>query len=168
MRPRSPHSIDDLPDPRSASSKLRGLSCPRGIVSSVKAPYEDELAALPAVYAVARSVDVGDLKTVLCKLRGGPAVFVGAGGTMALAQLGARLHESCASQPAAPATTLQGLTLPQVAHRGAVLFSSSAKHPDARLTLAEFKRRRFNPAITITHRAASDIEPLAGPETIVM
>jgi hypothetical protein len=134
----------------------------------VKAPYGHELDALPAVYKAALGDDITSLRAALCKLRRGPALFIGAGGTMVLAQLAARLHETRALQPGLPATALQALSLPQLEHRGVVLFSSSAKHPDARLALADFKRRRFDPAIAITHRAPSAIETLAGPETLAV
>jgi hypothetical protein len=153
---------------RTDSTSVRSPSWANGIVSWVKAPYAHELDALPAVYNAALDADIASLRRALCKLRRGPAVFIGAGGTMVLAQLAARLHETSALQPALPATALQALSLPQLEHRGAVLFSSSAKHPDARLMLADFKHARFDPAIAITHRSAGDIETLAGPETLAV
>jgi hypothetical protein len=134
----------------------------------VKAPYEHELEALPATYNAALDANIASLRRALSKLRRGPAVFIGAGGTMVLAQLAARLHETSSLQPGLPATALQALSLPQFERRGAVLFSSSAKHPDARLVLADFNHARFDPAIVVTHRSGDYIETLAGPDALAV
>lgn len=134
----------------------------------MKAPYKHELNALPALYRAALDADIAPLRRALYKLRGGPAVFIGAGGTMVLSQLAARLHETSALQPALSATALQALSLPQLARRGAVLFSSSAKHPDALLVARDFKHRRFDPAVVLTHRTAGEIQEFVGPETVVL
>lgn len=134
----------------------------------VKVPYRTELEALEATYADALASDVGDLRAALDDLGSGPAVFVGSGGSIVLAHLAARLHERICRQPARACTSLQALDLPQLARRGALLFSSSAKHPDAQRVLLDFQRARFAPTALVTHRAAADVRPLANPDTYIV
>lgn len=87
---------------------------------------------------------------------------------MVLAQLAARLHEATARQPARVCTALEAVELPQMTQRGALLFSSSGKHPDARRVMADFARARFRPAVVVTHRTAEDIGEAAGPDSRVV
>ncbi len=87
---------------------------------------------------------------------------------MVLAQLAARLHERRCRQPARACTSLELLDLPQLGEQGAMLFSSSAKHPDARKVLQEFRRKRFSPAAVFTHRRAENLLEVAGPDTQVV
>lgn len=131
-------------------------------------PYDSELAALGETYRAATSVDVGQLAGAVDSVGRGSAVYIGSGGTMAVASLAAQLHERCFLQPARPATSLEALELPQIGQRGAVLFSSSAKHPDAHQVLADFRRARFAPAALVTHRRREDLEKLIGPDTQVV
>jgi hydroxymethylpyrimidine pyrophosphatase-like HAD family hydrolase len=134
----------------------------------VKPSYTTELGALDDTYTQALTADVGDLAKSIADLGGGPAVFVGSGGTMALAVLAARLHERCSRAPAKACTSLEMLDLPQLDRRGAMLISSSAKHPDARRALGEFSRGRFAPSVLVTHRPADAVAPLAGPDTEIV
>jgi hypothetical protein len=134
----------------------------------VRLPYRIELAALDATYAGALAGDVEPMRRAAQALGRGPAVFVGSGGSMVLALLAARLHERVCRQPARACTSLELLDLPQLARRGAVLFSSSAKHPDAQRVLADFQRGRFGPTALVTHRAAGDVQVLASPDTHVV
>lgn len=87
---------------------------------------------------------------------------------MVLAELAASLHERICRQPARAATSLEALEAPQLGRRGALLFSSSAKHPDAQRVLLDFQRGRFSPATLVTHRTASDVQLLAGCDTSVV
>jgi len=134
----------------------------------VKQPYRTELEALPATYARARNADIADLRRALQLVGGGPALFIGSGGSMAVAELAATLHERVCRQPGKACTALEALTAPQMARRGALLFSSSAKHPDARRVLEDFRRRRFTPAALATHRDAQEIAETAGLDTLVV
>lgn len=97
----------------------------------MKAPYEHELAALDRTYGGALAADVAPLREALTAIGEGPALFIGSGGTMAVAVLAARLHEEVFHKPARACTSLEALDSPYVEQRGAVLFTSSAKHPDA-------------------------------------
>jgi trehalose-6-phosphatase len=134
----------------------------------VKPSYAAELDALNDTYAQALNAGLDGLNRAVAELARGPAVFVGSGGTMALATLACRLHERCARAPAKACTSLEMLDLPQLDRRGAMLISSSAKHPDARRALDEFGRGRFAPAVLVTHRPAETLVSLAGPDTEIV
>jgi fructoselysine-6-P-deglycase FrlB-like protein len=134
----------------------------------VKRPYRSEIDALDATYAGALDADVGALRAAVHALGSGPALFIGSGGSMALAELAARLHERVCRQPGQARTSLQALDAPQLGRRGALLFSSSAKHPDAQRVLADFGRRRFTPAVLVTHRHADDVCEFAGCDTRIV
>ena len=134
----------------------------------MKAPYAAEIASLPLTYAAALGADVNSLEAALRTVGAGPALFVGAGGAMALAQLAARLHEERFRQPARACTALELLEAPTLARRGAVMFSSSAKHPDAQRVLGELRRLRFQPSVLLTHRAEADVTELTGPDCQVV
>lgn len=134
----------------------------------MKPPYRTELEALDATYAGALTADVTVLRAAVYDLGSGSAVFVGSGGSMVLAHLAARLHERVCRQPARACTSLELLDLPQLARRGALLFSSSAKHPDAQRVLLDFQRGRFTPTALVTHRPVEAVQPLASPDTHVV
>jgi hypothetical protein len=133
----------------------------------MKVPYSTELAALPKTYAEAVAEDPGQMKAAIAALGRHPVAYVGSGGTMVLALLAARLHERCCHQPARAMTSLELLDMPPT-RRGAALFTSSAKHPDAKRVLQELRRGRFSPAAVITHRSREDITDLTGPEAEIV
>lgn len=134
----------------------------------MKPPYRSELEALPPTYVDSLALDVEPLRRAAQAVGCGPAAFVGSGGAKVLALLAARLHEWTCRQFASACTSLELLDLPQLDRRGAVLFSSSAKHPDARLVLDDFKRGRFGPTAVITHRTSDEVQALASPDTHVV
>lgn len=134
----------------------------------MKAPYFDELRALDETYASILAADPVPLRAAFEELGRGPAVFVGSGGTMVLAILAARLHEWTARQPARACTALEFVDLPQMTQRGALLFTSSAKHPDAHRVMADLRRARFRPAVVLTHRSPDDVAEVAGPDVRVV
>lgn len=134
----------------------------------MKTSYRAELAALAATYAGALGADITEAKTAVSALGVGSALFVGSGGSMVLAELAARLHERVWRHPAQAVTALGLLDLPQLEQRGAMLFSSSAKHPDAQRVLTAFGRGRFTPTAVVTHRAAEQVQALAGADTRIV
>ncbi len=134
----------------------------------VKPPYSSELEGLNATYTRALVADIDQLRGAILDVGRGPAVFVGSGGSMVLAHLAERLHEHVCRQPARACTSLELLDLPQLERRGAILFSSSAKHPDAHEVLAAFRRGRFSPTALVTHRSRVDVQQLASPDTRVV
>jgi hydroxymethylpyrimidine pyrophosphatase-like HAD family hydrolase len=131
----------------------------------VKPPYSDELAALRATYDGALAADVSEIRALVLKVGSAPAAFVGTGGTMPVAFLAAQLHERVCRQPGAAMTALQFLDAPVLTRRGAVVISSSLKHPDARVVLSRLKTGRWRPAGVLTHRSDAFVEALAGPDT---
>jgi hypothetical protein len=133
----------------------------------VKSPYSAELEALPETYAEAVAKNPVQMKSAIAALGCCPAAYVGSGGTMVPAMLAARLHEQCCHQPTRAMTSLELLDLPPT-RRAAALFTSSAKHPDAKRVLQEFRRGRFSPAAVITHRRREDIADLVGPEAEIV
>jgi len=134
----------------------------------VKPPYRSELEALDATYAAACGADVEELREAISELASAPALFVGSGGSMVVAVLAAKLHERVARQSARACTAFELLDTPQLERRGALLFSSSAKHPDAIRGLDEFRRGRFSPTVLLTHRASEELEPSVGPDTRIV
>lgn len=134
----------------------------------MKPPYRTELDALSETYGQALRAEIDPVRRALELIGSGPALFIGSGGSMAVAELAAYLHERRSRQPARACTSLEALDAPQMSRRGALLFSSSAKHPDALRVLGDFRRRRFAPAVIATHRGASDIEDAAGADTVVV
>jgi hydroxymethylpyrimidine pyrophosphatase-like HAD family hydrolase len=134
----------------------------------MKPPYRIELDALSETYEQALRAEIEPVRRALESIGSGPALFIGSGGSMAVAELAAYLHERRCRQPARACTSLEALDAPQLSRRGALLFSSSAKHPDAQRVLDDFRRRRFAPAVLATHRAADEIQAMAGQDTIVV
>lgn len=134
----------------------------------MKASYADELHALEETYASILAADPVPLRAAFEDLGRGPAVFVGSGGTMVLANLAARLHEWTARQPARACTAFELVGLPQMPQRGALLFTSSAKHPDAHRVFADLRRARFRPAAVLTHRSPDDVTEAAGPDVRIV
>lgn len=138
------------------------------MLRELKGPYRAELSALPDTYGDALRTDASAICEAFARLGQRPALFIGSGGTMAVASLGAHLHEAARRQPARAVTALEAAEVPPLERRGAVLFSSSAKHPDARRVLADFQRARFRPALVMTHRDAADLQSRAGEDTAIL
>ncbi|GGM81328.1 hypothetical protein ACFFX1_37125 [Dactylosporangium sucinum] len=63
--------------------------------------FDDELRDIPATYAAAAAVDVAPLAAWLREHAQSPLAFVGAGGSLAVAQLGASLHQRATGRMAA-------------------------------------------------------------------
>jgi trehalose-6-phosphatase len=137
---------------------------------SMPAAYDTELQALPETYAAAVRGDVGSLRRAVVDAAAGPCLFIGTGGTWAVAQLAARLHERVCAQPAKAVTPLELLQAQPMAVRGAVLFSSGASHPDAEAVMALLgPGSHFRPSVIVTHRApASDLTDAFGGEVMVV
>jgi hypothetical protein len=134
----------------------------------MKPPYRDELAALPSVYESARSQVHGALSHALDALGTAPAAFIGSGGALAVTHLAALLHERRQMQPAQVCTALEALSLPYQPSRGALLVTSSAKHPDAELVLEALRRRLFGVGVVLTHRTADELGERAGCDTVIV
>ena len=117
--------------------------------------YQQELQALGETFAAVLSWDVADLRRGVGRLAGGPAAFAASGGMVAISILTAQLHERCALEPAAALTPLGLISRPAMAGSGAMLFTSSGKHPDAVEVMRRLGRPGMRPAIVLTHRDPS-------------
>jgi len=121
-------------------------------------PYEVELAELERPFNdVVRWAGIDMLREPLMAVACGPALFVGSGGTLAVARLAAMLHEQVGGQPARVVTPLELATLPAVARSGVVLFSAGLSHPDALGALAQLAGNRLRPAVVVTFRDADAV-----------
>lgn len=134
-------------------------------------PYEAELADLERPFGeLARWAAINELREALMVVAGGPALFIGTGGTLAVAQLAATLHEHVGGQPARTVTPLELATLPTMTRSGAVLFSSGLSHPDALGALKRLVSNRFRPAVVVTLRDAVSVVKIvpADVEVVVL
>ena len=130
--------------------------------------YTRELELLPGTYRAAMLADPTDVRKALLALAGGPARTVGTGGTMALAQLAAQLHERISGQPARAMTPLELLQAPDLSGAGALLFSARARHPDALMVLDRLGEGGYSPAVLVTHRERDDLrDQLRGDVSVV-
>jgi len=121
-------------------------------------PYEVELAELERPFDdVVRWAGIDMLREPLMAVACSPALFVGSGGTLAVARLAAMLHEQVGGQPARVVTPLELATLPAVARSGVVLFSAGLSHPDALGALAQLAGNRLRPAVVVTFRDADAV-----------
>jgi hydroxymethylpyrimidine pyrophosphatase-like HAD family hydrolase len=119
--------------------------------------YEQELQALPDAYADILAWDGEELRKALLRLTAGPVAFVASGGMLAVSVLAAALHEQAAQEPATALTPLGAISRPSMTESGAVLFTSSGKHPDAVEVMRRLGRPGLRPAVVMTHRAVEDL-----------
>jgi hypothetical protein len=128
-------------------------------------PYDAELADLERFYNdVAQWAGIAELRDALMVVAAGPALFVGTGGTLAVAQLAATLHEQVGGQPARVVTPLELATLPAMTRSGAVLFSAGLSHPDALGVLERLANNRFRPAVVVTLRDAASVAEIVAAD----
>lgn len=126
--------------------------------------YADELRELSETYQAVRSLEDENLvkiSQVQCEFNRRGAYFVGSGGTLAMAQLAARVHGSHSSYPSSAVTPLtlalgDGLR-PTDATVG--LFSARARHPDVRLAARAVRAGPGNRVVLLTQLPASDVAP---------
>ena len=123
----------------------------------VKRSYSDEIEGLPTVYAAARAVRESDVSSLRADLTGGSAVFVGAGGTVAVAKLGAELHERFSGSIARVATPLEFASQPAPATATVVLISARARHPDTAAAAAAALAAGNHKILLLTQRAKEDL-----------
>ena len=123
-----------------------------------KKRYDAEMASLERHFeGVSRWAGITELRETLMRLAGAPAIFVGTGGTSAVARLAASLHEQVDGQLARAVTPLELAMLPAGTRSGALLFSSGLRHPDALGALERLASNRLRPAAVITLRDAASV-----------
>lgn len=137
-------------------------------LSRRKESYDSELHALEATYANAR-LGSPVLHEVLESLLWVPTWYVGNGGTMAVAQYAAELHNQQTGLPAT-ATTSLGFATSQVATGSAVvIISASAKHPDTAATVRTALERKLSRVVVVTERDRSQLTgAFASPQVEVV
>lgn len=133
------------------------VDCGRG--RYVKRNYATELAALPKTYAtVPQSIDVGAARSALTY--GGPLVFAGSGGALAVAQFAADLHTAMTGELAFAASPLALASAAHNADVGLVLFSARGRHPDGALVVEAARTRGAAHIGLITTRLRDELPPV--------
>ena len=130
--------------------------------------YDAELNHLGETYQRILRWDVSRLRDALLSVAAGPAVFIGTGGTSAVARLAAQLHEQVGGQPGRVATPLEFARLPPTLRSGTVVFSAGASHPDALGVLGRLATSRFRPAVLVTLRDPAELTGVASPDVEVL
>jgi hydroxymethylpyrimidine pyrophosphatase-like HAD family hydrolase len=131
---------------------------PIGSATAAAVQYARELDELPRTYATARAADPDQLRSALSQLAAGTARYIGTGGTTPVARLAAQLHEFVSGQPARAMTPLEFLDAPRLRRAGAVLFSSRAKHADAKIVLDRLSGDAYAPSVLVTHREPAELD----------
>lgn len=127
--------------------------------------YDAELADLERPFgAISSWANINELRDALMVVAGGPALFVGTGGTLPVARLAAALHEQVGGQAARVVTPLELATLPAMTRSGVVLFSAGLSHPDALGALERLANNRLRPAVVVTLRDADAVAEIVPPD----
>lgn len=131
--------------------------------------YESELAHLPTTFDWARHRDASQLRDALDSAVGLPTWYVGSGGTMAVAQYAAWLHNYRTGRPALARTSL-GYISDRVASRSAVVIvSAGAKHPDTAAAVKAALERRVEHVVVVTERKSDElVGVLTHPRVLVV
>lgn len=130
------------------------------------APYTEQLHRIERTFSRAASQSFHDIGDLLDAVAARQALFVGAGGTLAIAQLAADLHEQRVGRLARAVTPLEFVSRFPTPLTGAVLFSASAKHPDARTAMKVLDRGPYEPSAVITHRPKNAHAVLGGESSV--
>lgn len=135
----------------------------------LKRRYIQELKELRATYQNARRLVIPKLDQLVLALRDVPTVFVGSGGSQALAQLAAGLHERATGRFGRWATPLELAGLSAAAPGAMVLFSTSGKNSDAAFAMDFARSSGYWPLAVITQRTRSSLRAaLAAPDVDVI
>jgi hypothetical protein len=102
----------------------------------IAVPYSDELDQLPDTYAAAISFDVEPLAQWLRGIENRPLVAIGAGGSLAIAQLAASLHQEATGRPARIAEPMDVYLTPRYTDTAVLQITAGGSHGDA-LAIAE-------------------------------
>jgi hypothetical protein len=136
------------------------------ILKHLRPTYAEELDALSQTYADIRGSELVELHAVVARQAGGPASFIASGGMAAVATVAAQLHEHACLEPGTPLTPLAAIARPPLTTNAAMLFTSSAKHPDAREVMRRLGRPGMRPAAVVTHRPSEGLPRM--PETTIV
>lgn len=113
-------------------------------VDDVNQRYTAELARLAATYEAVLSSDLRAFSRLVAHIHGRPAIFVGSGGALGVAQLAADLHQLVTGQLAQALTPLSLLGAPRNTRVSVILYSAGARHPDAALAVNAAMRMGYD------------------------
>jgi hypothetical protein len=120
--------------------------------------HREELARLGSSYSWALQVEVSRLVSLVDRMSGRPAIFIGSGGALAVARFAADLHLHRSTALALAATPLDSFGMPAPAERaGAVVLSARVSHPDVWLAVESAIKRNLAPVAVVTHRPMDEI-----------
>lgn len=122
--------------------------------------YDQELEVLAQTYESGLDGDLSDLRRVVARMGSGPATFIASGGMSAVATLASQLHEQACLEPGSSITPLAAIYRPPLTASGAMLFTSSGKHPDAQEVMRRLGRPGMHPGAIVTHRREEDLPDL--------
>jgi hypothetical protein len=114
--------------------------------------YAHELDRLHSTFYAAANHHFDELREVLERASSRQALFIGAGGALAVAQFAADLHDHRAGMLSRAITPLEFVTRPPASLTAGVLFTASAKHSDALAVMKILDRGPYDPAVVVTHR----------------
>lgn len=139
-----------VPAPTPDASRAAALEAPVNT-------YRGHVSSLAETYARARSADNHALSSALALTRGRQAIYVGSGGALAVARMGADIHEAESRTLARAATPLELIGMPRLHDPAAVLFTASARHPDAEAAVLAALRMQAQPVVVVTHRRREEL-----------
>ena len=123
--------------------------------------YFNELSELPTTYRLAVQADSSAMTPLVDAIQDRPTVFIGTGGTLALATLAASEHSRRTGRLSAAMTPQQAASDLAGADCAVVLFSARSRHPDIRIA-AESLRSVAGPVVLATQRDSTQVPaPLA-------
>ncbi|MCF3165792.1 hypothetical protein IPZ64_02430 [Streptomyces violaceoruber] len=125
--------------------------------------YQAEMAALADTYAQWRDWRREDPHAALRAKLGGPAAFVASGGSLAVAHLGATLHQRRHGQAALVLTPLD-LAATRVELETVFVISDSMSHPDALLAVDVARRSDARTVVVLSNRPVEHLRERLGPD----
>lgn len=128
--------------------------------------YQDELKTLYETYLVAsqwRTYLPSEVRNAVAR---GPGLFVGAGGSLVVAQLGAQLHEALTGYLARALSPIEYLTSSVRVGGPIVIVSDSMSHPDIIYALRRALDEYPSQVLLLTNRTADHLAGLLGDRRI--
>ena len=116
---------------------------------------------LQEAFDESQSLDLEPLRQAVLRLAEGPALFVGTGGTLAVARLAANLHELLTGHVARVMTPYELLTAPRL-RAGLMFLAARARHADAIQVAKLIASGTYRNAVVVTGRDAAELAELAG------
>lgn len=124
--------------------------------------YQAEMATLADTYAQWQHWHRKDRYDALREGLTGPAAFVASGGSLAVAHLGAALHQRHSGHPALVLTPLE-LAVTRVELDAVFVISDSMSHPDALLAVDVARRSGATTVVVLSNRPEDDLRQRLGP-----